>query len=118
MTETSTNAKALPVALPSILDMEFGTLAALVADMEQPTYRAKQVWREVFERGALTFAEMTALPRTLRTQLSATLRVAPLEVATTQLSSDASTTKSLLRLDDGELVEAVLMRYDPLGDRR
>ena len=118
MTRPRPSAGAPTAALPSMLDMEFGTLAALIAEMNQPAYRAKQVWREVFERGALTFAQMTALPLTLREQLDATLRIAPLEVATSQTSSDASTTKSLLRLDDGELVETVLMRYDPLGDRQ
>ena len=118
MTSESVAATESAMPLPSMLDVDFASLSAMLAEMDEPAYRAEQIWRAVYERGALTFAEMTVLPMTLREQLSSKLRVAPLEVAATQMSDDGSTTKLLLRLDDGELVETVLMRYDPLGDRR
>jgi 23S rRNA (adenine2503-C2)-methyltransferase len=105
-------------SVPSILDMDLPALTAFIAGLGQPRYRADQIWSAVYRRGALTFAELSVLPTALRETLASRMRIVPVNVTATQNSADASTSKSLLRLDDGELVETVLMRYDPLGGRR
>jgi len=103
---------------PSLLDLDDHALEQIVAELGSPSYRAGQIRRAVYRRFALDFAEMTDLPQALRTQLSQRLRVGPAAVVGQQTSGDGSTTKLLLRLDDGELIETVLMRYDPFGKRR
>lgn len=104
--------------LPSLLELSQEDLEAIVVGLDQPAYRARQVWRNVYQRYAMDFESMTDLPRELRRRLGERIRVAPVESISQQTSDDGSTTKSLLRLDDGELIETVLMRYDPFGERR
>ena len=105
-------------ARPSLLDLPAGELAAIVTELGSPAYRARQVAQAVYKRFALDFDEMTDLPLDLRSRLSERLRVGAATSVGEQTSADGSTTKLLLRMDDGELIETVLMRYDPFGKRR
>ena len=54
---------------------------------------------------------MTNLPKTLRQRLAAEAPIGVPEVMDTMQSADGETRKDLLRLEDGEMIEAVLMRY-------
>lgn len=96
----------------NLLDLDLDGLTALLGKLGQPPFRARQLWRQVWQRGALDPAAMSDLPRSLREQLAERIAAppAPLE---TQTSEDGSTTKALLPLADGELVETVLIRHDP-----
>jgi 23S rRNA (adenine2503-C2)-methyltransferase len=76
----------------------------------QPAYRARQIRRWLYVRGARSVDEMTDLPLALRERLSGA-RFGAMEVATEQRSGDG-TIKRLYRLDDKRLVESVLMPYD------
>jgi 23S rRNA (adenine2503-C2)-methyltransferase len=84
----------------------------LAAHLGQPLYRARQIlaW---LARGARSFAEMTDLPAALRAGLPARLRLFSSEIAEVRQSPDG-TRKLLLRMEDGELVECVLI---PAGAR-
>ena len=104
--------------LTALLDLDAEAIDALVAELGQPPYRARQIRKAVYTQAMLDFHTITELPQRLRDTLSARLRVAPAVITTEQTVTDGSTTKWLLRLDDGELVETVLMRYDPFGERR
>ncbi len=110
--------RAPAAALPCVLDLAAAELAALLAATGADAYRAGQVRQWVYQRHALTFSEMTDLPAPLRSALARRLRIAPAEIVAEQDSADGSTHKALLRLDDGELVETVLMRYAPFRGRR
>ena len=95
-----------------LLNLDQPQLAALIDDLGYPAYRARQVWRQLYQRGQTDPAAMTDLPAALRASLAA--RTIPLpESLDTRTSSDGSTTKALLRLDDGEMVETVLIRHHP-----
>ncbi|HMK97770.1 MAG TPA: 23S rRNA (adenine(2503)-C(2))-methyltransferase RlmN [Acidimicrobiales bacterium] len=76
---------------------------------DEPRYRREQVWRGLWERGALP-AEMTDLPARLRQRLSEVISPA-LTAVTRSVSLDGGTTKWLWRLGDGTRVETVLMLY-------
>lgn len=94
-------------------DALLGTLEAHFAARGEPTYRAKQVARWVWETDVSGFADMTNLPISEREALAASLDLMVLEVETLSRSSDG-TAKHLWRLRDGELVESVLI---PTSDR-
>ena len=64
------------------------------------------------------FTEMTDLPEPLRHDLEAHLTICPLTEHTRLTSKDGSTDKVLFALDDGKLIETVLMRYAGDGHRR
>jgi 23S rRNA (adenine2503-C2)-methyltransferase len=78
----------------------------------EPRYRAGQLWDWLYQQKAGSFEAMTNLPGELREKLAAETRLGGLEVAREVFSGDGETRKLLLRLPDGQLIEAVLMRYD------
>jgi len=81
-------------------------LEALLADMGQPRFRAKQLERWLYGRGARSFDEMTDLSADLRDSLAGRLALPFPEVVKRQDSADG-TRKYLLRLADGVTVETV-----------
>lgn len=95
-----------------LLDLSLEELSAAVTAMGQPAYRARQVWEWVYKRFAISFEEMTNLPKSLRERLDAEFLISPLEPVTRQVSQDRDTQKMLFRLADGQTVETVLMLYD------
>ena len=88
-------------------------LAALVAELGQPRFRAGQLERWLYGRGARSFAEMTDLPAGLRETLAGRLALPWPEIVERQQSSDA-TRKYLVGLADGATIEVVGL---PAGDR-
>jgi 23S rRNA (adenine2503-C2)-methyltransferase len=95
----------------NIYDLSPDELTALMAEWGEPGYRAKQVLHWLYKELATDFGQMSNLPAALRSKLAANLRVGSAEVVAQQISSDGWTRKALLRLRDGNTVEAVLMLY-------
>ena len=89
-------------------------LAAELAEIGAPAFRARQLWHWIYHRGATDFAAMTSLAKDFRAQLAAHYTIARLEVARDQLSADG-TRKWLLRLADGNEVETVYIPDDDRG---
>ncbi|MDA8302249.1 MAG: 23S rRNA (adenine(2503)-C(2))-methyltransferase RlmN [Actinomycetota bacterium] len=92
---------------PTVYDLSREQLAELLAG--EPGYRAGQVWRALWERGAWP-EDMSDLPKSLRHRLGSVLCPALHEVSRSA-SADESTTKWLWELNDGARVETVLMLY-------
>ncbi|MCK4594630.1 23S rRNA (adenine(2503)-C(2))-methyltransferase RlmN, partial [bacterium] len=83
-------------------------LTSLVAELEQPAYRAEQLFGWLWVKGAEDFSEMTDLPQALRVELARRYSVALPRVVDEAHGRDG-TAKLLLELSDGERVETVLM---------
>jgi 23S rRNA (adenine2503-C2)-methyltransferase len=88
-------------------------LAAYFASRGQPSYRAEQVARWLFERLAPDFGAMSDLPLAERQALADRYRLQEPGVERLAVSADG-TAKHVWRLHDGELVESVLI---PAGER-
>lgn len=88
------------------------TLAALIdwfaAELNEPRYRAEQVWEWIWRKLARDFDSMTNVAKSLRAKLAEKAAIVWPEVAAEQKSSDGSI-KLLLRLADGATVETVLL---------
>jgi 23S rRNA (adenine2503-C2)-methyltransferase len=96
--------------LPTVLTRYDATkedIAALLAG--EPAFRVRQVWDGLHTR-VVAPADMTELPAALRAQVDDALPPA-LNPARESVSDDGQTVKWLWRLNDGELVETVLMHY-------
>lgn len=91
--------------LAGLLPSELETLAA---DLGQPAYRGRQIFRWIQARRANAVEAMTDLPRDVREVLASCVRVSRPEVAKVQRALDG-TRKYLLRLEDGEEIESVLI---------
>ncbi|MEX2295192.1 MAG: 23S rRNA (adenine(2503)-C(2))-methyltransferase RlmN [Gemmatimonadota bacterium] len=101
----------------TLLDLTPAELASAVgahfAARGQPAFRAEQVRKWVYESDVATIEEMTNLPAAERGALAAAFTLGEPHLATMSRSADG-TAKHLWRLDDGDLVESVLI---PTEDR-
>jgi 23S rRNA (adenine2503-C2)-methyltransferase len=95
-----------------LYNLDFPALQSLLTDWGQPAYRARQLWEWLYVHLADSFDQMTNLPQSLRERLAAETTIGVPKVIDTAQSTDGETRKDLLRLADGETVEAVLMRYE------
>src|SRR5689334_1975377 len=71
-------------------------------------FRAKQVYEWVWQKGALSFADMTNLSKELRQQLGVTFTLPALTIDAIQHSSDG-TVKTRFKTWDGHMAEGVLI---------
>ena len=85
-----------------------GQLLALMEELGQPAFRAKQVEDWVWSKGVGDPAQMTNLPKALREALSERVGAAGASELARQVSEDGSR-KYLLGLSDGAAVECVGM---------
>lgn len=83
-------------------------LTALVAEMGEPAFRARQLYDAVYRRRVLDAAGMTDLPKAFRERLGVEQPVTETRVRSVFASSDG-TRRYLLELGDGEAVESVFI---------
>jgi 23S rRNA (adenine2503-C2)-methyltransferase len=81
----------------------------------EESFRAKQILSWIYQKGVLSWDEMTNLSKELRQKLAQRIRFPMLEFVRVTESADLQTYKFLWRLRDGNLVESVLICS---GDRR
>ena len=74
-------------------------------------FRAKQIYSWIHEKLADSFEEMTNLSKDLREKLNQNYTLNTLDVAAVQTSKIDGTQKYLFRLQDGHVIESVLMKY-------
>ncbi|MEM9777558.1 MAG: 23S rRNA (adenine(2503)-C(2))-methyltransferase RlmN, partial [Chloroflexota bacterium] len=78
-----------------LFDLTFADLEALLKDMGQPKFRAKQIWEWLYQHYAAAPEDMTNLPKALRTKLSEGTMVGKIKPVFTEFSSDGFTEKVL-----------------------
>ena len=93
-----------------IKSMTSEELGAWLKEQGEPSFRAKQIFTWL-HRGAVSFHEMTNLPKALRERLDSQCVITHPEVVRKQISAQDGTIKYLWRLLDGNCIETVLMRY-------
>lgn len=93
-----------------IASLDYGSLAAYIAECGLPKYRTEQIFRWI-SRGVLSFDDMTDLPKDLRLKLADTASLPVLKTEKKLISSDG-TVKYLFTLADGEHIETVVMNYE------
>ena len=109
---------AIDATLPSILELSKLELSDSLEALDQPKYRSEQVWRAIYKEGKTSFDDMTNLSKDLRGILAQNYSIGNAATVISKKSADSSTDKILFKLPDGELIETVLMRYEPDGHRR
>jgi len=88
-------------------------LAAAGLDERQAKLRAKQLWHQIYNRGATSFETMSDIARPQRAWLAERFAIARPQVVVEQVSTDG-TRKWLLKTDDGHDFEMVFI---PDADR-
>jgi len=95
----------------SLYGMLPAELEALLAEGGAPRYRADQLLRAAYRGFAEEFAAIRQVPEELRGWLAERLELSPAREVRRVVSEDGLTTKLLLALGDGTLIETVLMQY-------
>ena len=93
---------------PNLFGLDRPALEALVADLGEPAYRARQLFVWLYRKRARSLEEMTDLGKDLRARLAASYEVRWPAVAERSHSQDG-TVKLLFRLDDGATIESVFI---------
>lgn len=95
--------------LPRLRGLTLDKLTAFVQSAGQPAFRARQLYQWLFQKGALSFDEMTNLPKDFRAWLAEHAMLGGVRLVKTTGDPDG-TQKLLLETEDGEHIESVLMR--------
>ena len=91
-------------------NMQLDEMTALLKELGQPAFRAKQLFGWIHEKQVREISQMHNLGKNLLEQLEAHCTITPMKLERKQVSSDG-TEKFLFQLEDGNYVECVLMRY-------
>jgi len=105
-----------PDPRPSLYDLTRPQLEKALAEMGEPTFRAKQIWGWLYVRFAAEIDDMSDLSKSLREKLKEKFVLRRLTPKAQQESTDGWTRKWLFELPDGAEIETVVMEYE--GERR
>ena len=89
--------------------MNFERVKSLIQAAGLPAYRLTQVREAVYKKGISSWAQATALPVALREQLEKETPILRFTLKKMLSSAQDRTLKALLKLEDGLLIETVLL---------
>src|SRR5687768_5470766 len=95
-------------AYKNIRHLSLTELEQYFVTIGEKKFRAKQVWEWLWQKGALSFADMTNLSKDLRQKLGENFSLPALIMDATQYSADG-TIKSRFKTHEGHLCEGVLI---------
>lgn len=91
-----------------IRELTLEEVQALVAELGEKPYRARQLWEWLWKKKARSWEAMSDLPKAFRAQLAERCVLRPLVLAEEQRSTDG-TVKCAFKTHDGHVVEGVLI---------
>ena len=94
---------------PDLRGLTLPEISRIVAEMDEPAYRAGQIASWVYKKAAGSFDEMTNLSRSFRAELAGRARLSALAPVERTKSRHGPTMKFLFELGDGQKVETVLI---------
>jgi 23S rRNA (adenine2503-C2)-methyltransferase len=106
----------MPAQSFSVTDLPCSQFDSLAISHGEPSFRARQIKKWVYQKLAANFDEMTDLPEGLRRKLMQDTRLHSLETEQQIISKDG-TIKILFKCHDGNTIESALMYYGGNGDR-
>ncbi len=94
-----------------IKSMNLKELTAVLEDMGEKSFRAKQIYQWIHQKQVNSFEEMTNISKKLIESLQEETYLTCLKKEEVQVSQLDGTRKYLFLLEDGNVIESVLMRY-------
>ena len=95
----------------NLKDLTFSEMEDFFQEIGEPKYRAKQVFKWIYDQGVSEFAEMTNLSKPLRSKLESSAIIPCLKLRRSSESKKSDTKKFLFELPQGGEVESVQMLY-------
>lgn len=97
--------------MTDIKSMTLQELKDEITLMGEKSFKAGQIYSWLHKHGAVSFDEMTNLSKDLRSQLQKKYDIYNCSIEKKLVSVYDNTVKYLFRLNDGELIESVVMKY-------
>lgn len=94
-----------------IRSLNYEDMQKWIVSIGEKAFRGKQIYEWLHQRQAEEFEEMSNLPKALREKLSKEFRIGKTEAVEKLESKIDGTCKFLFRLEDGNVIESVLMKY-------
>ena len=94
-----------------LYNLSLKELTDFITNTGEKPYRAKQLYRWLYEKGITDINSMTDIPESSRAKLNEIASNNSLEIVDTLKSKDASTEKHLLKTLDNHYIETVFMKY-------
>lgn len=91
--------------------MLFEELKAYIQEKKEPAFRANQIYEWLHKKLVASIDDMTNLPFSFREFLKEDTSITSLKLVTVRISKEDGTRKYLFELEDGNIIESVLMRY-------
>ena len=95
----------------TLFDLNLDDLENFIESLGEKKYRAKQIFLSLYKDRVSSYDEISTLKKEFRESLKEKLEFPKLELINRQVSSD-TTEKFLFKLNDGNLIETVLMPHD------
>ena len=95
----------------NLKDCTLHELEELLISIGEAAYRGKQIFQWI-QKGVSHIDEMSNLPKNLRNKLQEEAYIGTLTIAETLTSEIDGTKKYLFMLDDNNIIESVLMKYE------
>ena len=106
----SVNLKGYKWMKTNLKDLTYDELASLIESLGEKKFRTKQIFSWL-HKGVSSFDEMTDISKDLKQRLSEKSFVSTLKIERKLVSKIDKTTKYLFKLEDGNMVESVVMYY-------
>lgn len=97
--------------MTDINSLTYEQLNNVISKLGQPKFRAKQIFTWLHKNGVTSFDEMTNVSNALREKLSENYYISTCEIEDKYVSKIDDTVKYLFKLNDGEYIESVIMKY-------
>jgi len=93
--------------------MDIEKLEKIIADNNQPRFRLEQIKKAIYQDGVYSFLDISNLPKDLREILNKEIKILPFDIEKILEGEDKKSSKALLSLADGNLMESVLISPKP-----
>ena len=97
--------------MENIYDLSREEIQDHINKLNEPAFRAAQIWQGLYRNGWTEIDEFSNLPKSLRKSLAKRFILGSMRLEKELSSQDGSTRKFLFRLVDGMAIETVLMSY-------
>jgi len=94
----------------NIKGLSLEELERFVLDLNEKQYKARQLFKWIYQKGEVDFSKMTDLSKDFRKKLKEICQIKKIREVKVQKSEDGSTEKFLFELEDRKKIESVLMR--------
>lgn len=97
--------------MKSLYDFTYDQMTDMALGQGWKKFRGHQIFQWLYRKRAVSIDDMSDLSKDTRETLKQQFSLTPLELRDKQVASDG-TTKYLFALEDGSLIESVLMQFD------